>query len=79
MFKKDLAITNIEYENEYGKADFHELRHNFCSMLARKNVLLQTAQRLMRHSDVNSTMQAYTHILLKYKQNDIASLPKFNT
>ncbi len=78
MLKKDLIVAGIAYENEYGKADFHALRHTFCSMLAKSGVLPQIAQRLMRHSDINLTMKAYTHILIEDKKEAIAVLPEIN-
>ncbi len=78
MLKRDLEPAGIEYENEYGKADFHALRHTFCSLLARSGVQPQTAQRLMRHSDINLTMKHYTHILLDDKRMAVSSLPRIN-
>ncbi len=78
MLKRDLEPAGIEYENEYGKADFHALRHTFCSLLARSGVQPQTAQRLMRHSDINLTMKHYTHILLDDKRMAVSSLPEIN-
>ncbi len=78
MLKRDLEPAGIEYENEYGKADFHALRHTFCSLLARSGVQPQTAQRLMRHSDINLSMKHYTHILLDDKRMAVSSLPEIN-
>ena len=76
MIKKDLEAAGIEYINDSGKCDFHALRHTYCSRLARNGILPQTAQRLMRHSDINLTMRAYTHIMLEDKQQAIATLPE---
>ena len=78
ILKRDLEPAGIEYENEYGKADFHALRHTFCSLLARSGIQPQTAQRLMRHSDINLTMKHYTHILLDDKRMAVSSLPEIN-
>ena len=75
MVKKDMQEAGIEYLTDLGKADFHGLRHTFCSMLARSGVQPQIAQKLMRHSDVNLTMKHYTHILLDDKKTAIDSLP----
>ena len=52
--------------------------HTFCSLLAKNGVLPQTAQRLMRHSDINLTMKAYTHILIGDKKLAIAALPEIH-
>ncbi len=78
MLRRDLEQAEIEYENEDGTADFHALRHTFCSLLARSGVQPQTAQRLMRHSDINLTMKHYTHILLDDKRMAVSALPKIN-
>ena len=78
MIQKDLANANIDYITEEGKADFHALRHTFCSTLARKGVLPQVAQRLMRHSDINLTMKNYTHILIMDKREAISALPEID-
>ena len=77
MLKTDLAFAGVDYENEYGKADFHSLRHTFCAMLAKSGVQPQVAQRLMRHSSIDLTMNFYTHILIKDKASAISQLPDF--
>jgi integrase len=42
-------------------ADFHALRHTFCTMLERSGVTPKVAQALARHSDVRMTLNRYTH------------------
>ena len=54
---------------QYG--DFHALRHN----LARANVDPKTAQTLARHSNIQLTMDIYTHIDKKQQVDAIDSLP----
>ncbi len=76
MVQKDLEAAGIEYINDFGKCDFHSLRHTYCSRLARSGLLPQTEQRLMRHSDINLTMRAYTHIMITDKRQAIAALPE---
>lgn len=41
---------------------FHALRHSFCTALVKAGVDLKTAQELMRHSNINTTISVYTHI-----------------
>ena len=77
MLKTDLEFAGVDYENEYGKADFHSLRHTFCTMLAKSGVQPQVAQRLMRHSSIDLTMNYYTHILIEDKAEAIRQLPNF--
>ncbi len=77
MLKVDLTEAGVAYENDYGKADFHSLRHTFCTMLAKSGVQPQVAQRLMRHSSIDLTMNYYTHILIEDKASAIGMLPEF--
>lgn len=41
---------------------FHMLRHTFISNLANKGVSPQVAKELARHSNINTTMNVYTHV-----------------
>ena len=45
---------------------FHMLRHTFITNLHAKNVDVKTTQELARHSDINTTLNVYTHL----KEND---------
>lgn len=51
-FKKEADIENFR---------FHDLRHNFCSMLVMKGVPIYTVAQLAGHSDVKTT-QIYAHL-----------------
>jgi hypothetical protein len=63
MLRYDLEPAGIPYVDEQGRqADFDALRHTFISMLAAAGIHPKTAQELARHSDINLTMQAYTHL-----------------
>ena len=75
MIKKDLSKVAIPYVTDEGKADFHALRHTFCTLLARNGVLPQVTQKLMRHSDINLTMKSYTHLEVNDKRAAIGELP----
>ena len=75
MLKEDLVVAEIPIETEQGVCDFHSLRHTFGTLLARSGVLPQEAQRLMRHQDINLTMNIYTHLLLSDKAKAISKLP----
>lgn len=63
VWKNDLARAGVAYETPAGKAVASSLRKTFCTHLARKGVDLRTAQRLMRHSNVNLTSKIYTEVL----------------
>ncbi len=77
MLRSDLKEAHIEFENASGKVDFHSLRHTYGSMLAKAGVHPKMAQELMRHSDINLTMNIYTHTVLEDKLNAVESLPVF--
>ena len=62
-FKEDLKKAGIEYQNaRKERADFHSLRHTFCTRLARTGIAPQVAKELMRHSDMKTTTQIYTDV-----------------
>ena len=44
------------------KFNFHMLRHTYSTNLVMGGVDLKTAQELMRHSNINTTMSIYTHV-----------------
>ena len=48
--------------------DFHALRHQFVSGLAKAGVNLKTAQELARHHDIKLTMGVYAHVSDQQKQ-----------
>ncbi len=75
MINVDLEAVEFEYQNDLGKADFHSLRHTFCILLARSGVQPQIAQKLMRHSSIDLTMNFYTHILMEDKMSAVSQLP----
>ena len=59
-----------------GKVDFHALRHTFGSLLAASGVHPKIAQELMRHSDVNLTLNCYTHVQTEQFTAAINTLPE---
>lgn len=40
----------------------HMMRHTYCSILYDANVDIKTAQRYMGHSDIQTTLERYTHL-----------------
>ena len=67
----------LKLKTKVGKLDFHALRHTFGSLLAASGVHPKTAQKLMRHSDINLTMNIYTHVQESESQAAIDKLPDF--
>ena len=70
----------LKYRNSAGKfADFHALRHTFITNLSLANVSPKTAQMLARHSDIQLTMNIYSHINTEEQAKAINSLPGLPT
>jgi integrase len=65
MLRVDLATANVPYRvdgpNGPEYADFHSLRHTFCSSLAAAGTGAKELQTLARHSDPRLTFGLYTH------------------
>jgi len=76
MIRKDLKAAGIPYKDETGRVfDFHALRGQCATMLAYAGVNPKEAQEIMRHKDINLTMNVYTHTLRGQKAKAVASLP----
>jgi integrase len=60
MLRLDLDAAGIPYEDGEGVFDFHAVRGQFVTLLARAGVMPRVAQKLARHSDVNLTMRHYS-------------------
>jgi integrase len=79
MFRSDLKAAGIKYRDASDRvADFHSLRVTFASILAQAGVHPKTAQDLMRHSDVNLTMNYYTFTVLSARAEALESMPDFD-
>ena len=50
---------------------FHELRHSYGTALVMSGTNIKIAQELMRHSDINTTMNIYAHVSSTQKQEEI--------
>lgn len=65
MLREDLAAAEVPYvvDGPDGKqfADFHALRHTFCSTLAASGAGVKELQTLARHGDSRTTLNLYTH------------------
>ena len=69
--RHDLEAAGIPYVDENGKyADFHALRHSYCTALGRSGAHPKTVQELARHSTPTLTAR-YTH---SFKNDEIAAI-----
>ena len=76
MMREDLEAAGIDYIDAGGQVfDFHALRGQYGTLLAHAGVHPKTAQKLMRHSDINLTMNLYTHTLRGQEADAVNSLP----
>ena len=76
MLRKDLEAAGIAAVDDEGRViDFHGQRTTFITALARAGVSPAAAQKLARHSDVNLTMRAYTHLRVTELLEAIDTLP----
>jgi len=60
MVRIDLLAAGLEHTTHEGVYDFHSLRGQLATDMARRNVPLVLAQRIMRHSSPDLTANAYT-------------------
>lgn len=76
LLKADLEAAKIAHRDESGRVyDFHALRGQFATNLARAGVHPRTAQLLMRHSTIELTMNAYSHLGLVDLEGAVKNLP----
>jgi integrase len=76
LVRLDLDAAGIVYRDAEGRVyDFHSLRSQFITGLARAGVHPRTAQVLARHSDVNLTMKHYTHLGMADLHAAVENLP----
>jgi hypothetical protein len=67
------------YRQDVGHyADFHSLRHTTRNLPAASGVHPKIAQEIMRHSDINVTMNHYTHTLRGQETEAIHKLPDYD-
>jgi len=79
MLKEDLAAADIPYEDEAGRVfDFHSLRGQCSTLLVASGAHPKVTQEIMRHKDINLTMNTYTHTLQGGEARALEQLPDFS-
>lgn len=56
----------------------HDLRHGYATMLFEADVDVYTAQRLLGHADIETTMAIYTHLRTRKKTESIEKLKAYS-
>jgi site-specific recombinase XerC len=80
MFQRDLADAGIRAVDERGRiVDFHGQRTTFITALARAGVTPATAQKLARHTDINLTLNTYTHLEMDELAGAVDKLPQLGS
>ncbi len=80
MLRADLEAAGLPYRDGDGRQfDFHALRSQFGTDLARAGVPLATAQKLLRHSTPALTARHYTHLNLADLAGAVEQLPAVET
>ncbi len=57
------------------EANFHRLRHSFGSNLIRAGANIKAVQLLMRHSNIQMTLNVYSHLLDSDLSQTLALIP----
>ena len=59
--RKEVILRCRYFYQLHGFFGFHKLRHSLASFLVRTKTDPKTVQALLRHSDVKTTLQLYSH------------------
>ncbi|MHC4397923.1 MAG: tyrosine-type recombinase/integrase [Planctomycetota bacterium] len=79
MLRQDLEVADIPYQDENKRfADFHALRHSFCTHVIKSGATVKEAQTLARHSTSALTLDVYSHIGLYDIRRAVERLPQIN-
>ena len=73
-FNYSVAKYNKIYKEELPNITPHVCRHTYCSKMAKSGISVKTLQYLMGHSDVQITLNIYTHLKLEDAKNDLEKL-----
>lgn len=79
MLRIDLTAAGVPVRDVADEiADFHSLRHTFCTDLCQAKVHPAVIQRLARHSDINLTLSRYSHPAIPDLREAVNNLPDFS-
>ena len=76
MLRNDLKAAAVPYVDDAGHYfDFHALRHDYLTGFSERGVAPKKAQELARHSDINLTMNTYTHLAAHDLVDAVEAIP----
>lgn len=70
-------IIHIQTKYKLGTITTHGLRHTHCSLLFEAGASLKEVQVRLGHSDVKTTMDIYTHVTQKAKEEAILKFSSY--
>ncbi|WP_235753918.1 site-specific integrase [Psychrobacillus sp. INOP01] len=70
-------ILHVQEKYNLGTITTHGLRHTHCSLLFEAGASLKEVQERLGHSDVQTTMNIYTHVTKKAKEEAINKFATF--
>ncbi|MCC3866316.1 site-specific integrase [Terrisporobacter petrolearius] len=74
--KPNRRLSTVLKSNDIELITFHGLRHTYCTRLFEAGVPPKTVQSLVGHSDIETTMNIYTHVM---KETKIEAVDKINS
>ena len=72
--KHAIIKHNRIYKEELPHITPHQLRHTFCSRMARAGMSPAKLRYIMGHSDISATYNVYTHLGLEDIQDEMLSI-----
>lgn len=70
-------ILHVQKKYNLKQISTHKLRHTHCSLLFEAGASLKEVQDRLGHSDVKTTMDIYTHVTKKAKDEAIQKFTKY--
>lgn len=72
-------LAKIQKDNNLPHKTFHQLRHAYATRLFETGVDLKTVSGLMRHKDISTTANIYTHLSEEKKQKATEQIEQYLT
>ena len=72
IFPFDASNVSHAFKRYCPNHKLHDLRHTFVTRCAESGVHISVAQKLAGHSDINTTLQIYTHVLTEFARLEFA-------
>lgn len=72
IFPFDASNVSHAFKRYCPNHKLHDLRHTFVTRCAESGVHISVAQKLAGHSDINTTLQIYTHVITEFQRAEFA-------